>query len=511
MAWKARKEKLRAERNGDPQTSDGLAPDTEPAASTREQQTPPEAVGLNPLPFEAGDAPAFDAPLGFSAQEASPEAEGLHLDKPEAFAPSFGAETGNGDNPALDPFNFAPSSDLDNAPTFAQDDLGDSPISGVNDLGDTPTFGVNNLEAGPTFGINDLDAAVAGLDDGEDDAPVFGLDSVFDPETGEDAPAFAPLPSAFDPLPDEAADAFALPLSGPEPIALGGDPGPQPIALGADTDFDPLIITADTNLEPLALGGETGGAFGAFAPYQPPTEEPGGDVLAAGATDDDAYSDPNLEIGAMPFDPQSPSFGMFDPEAPTAGEEIAQETIAPAFADARDTSPLAFEPAFEAPDALAGEAAPNGEDMGDEPFMDRDALAAGLVTMEPSTGLPRVAPFVLPGLDSPAFGDNAHGPHALILRLGGLSATYPLVKPVTTIGRPDGETATYPDIEVDLDDGVSRRHAEVRQEGESVFLVDVGSTNGTILNGEMLAANQPARLMRGDRIRIGERVEIVFE
>jgi len=66
-------------------------------------------------------------------------------------------------------------------------------------------------------------------------------------------------------------------------------------------------------------------------------------------------------------------------------------------------------------------------------------------------------------------------------------------------------------VEVEMDDGVSRRHAEVRQEGESVYLVDMGSTNGTILNGELLTANQPARLMHGDRIRIGERVEIVFE
>ncbi len=301
---------------------------------------------------------------------------------------------------------------------------------------------------------------------------------MFVPEDDEDTPMFAPMSAAFDPLPGDAADALAMPLSGPEPIVAGGD---------------------------------TESTFGAFAPYQPESSRPEEATDALDPTGGEAYSDPDLEVGASAFDPQSAAFGTFEPEAPTAGEEIAQETTAPAFADPSDTSPLAFEPAFEAPDALAGEVREAGGDDGDEPFMDREALAAGLVTMEPSSGLPRVAPFVLAGTENPAFDDDQVGPHTLVLRLGSLSATYPLTKPVTTIGRPDGEIGTYPDIEVELDDGVSRRHAEVRQEGDNIYLVDLGSTNGTILNGEMLTANQPARLMRGDRIRIGERVEIVFE
>ena len=54
---------------------------------------------------------------------------------------------------------------------------------------------------------------------------------------------------------------------------------------------------------------------------------------------------------------------------------------------------------------------------------------------------------------------------------------------------------------------VSRSHAEIRAEGTDFTLVDLGSTNGTRVNGARIST---ARLRPGDRIRIGE-VELVFE
>ena len=53
------------------------------------------------------------------------------------------------------------------------------------------------------------------------------------------------------------------------------------------------------------------------------------------------------------------------------------------------------------------------------------------------------------------------------------------------------------------DAGVSRRHAEVRREGDEVFLVDLGSTNGTTVNGRAI---ERVRLSPGDRISIGRTV-----
>jgi hypothetical protein len=50
------------------------------------------------------------------------------------------------------------------------------------------------------------------------------------------------------------------------------------------------------------------------------------------------------------------------------------------------------------------------------------------------------------------------------------------------------------------DANVSRRHAELRREEDDYWIVDLGSTNGTELNGKRV---QRARLSDGDRITLG--------
>lgn len=54
----------------------------------------------------------------------------------------------------------------------------------------------------------------------------------------------------------------------------------------------------------------------------------------------------------------------------------------------------------------------------------------------------------------------------------------------------------------------SSRHARLIPQGDAVVLEDLGSTNGTYLNGESLGGPQP--LHDGDRIRIGDS-EFTFE
>jgi hypothetical protein len=56
------------------------------------------------------------------------------------------------------------------------------------------------------------------------------------------------------------------------------------------------------------------------------------------------------------------------------------------------------------------------------------------------------------------------------------------------------------------DANVSRRHAEVRDEGDGWLLVDLGSTNGTLLNGKRV---ERERLEDGDTITLGS-TQIVF-
>jgi hypothetical protein len=84
---------------------------------------------------------------------------------------------------------------------------------------------------------------------------------------------------------------------------------------------------------------------------------------------------------------------------------------------------------------------------------------------------------------------------------GGTSQrTYELNAPLTILGR-----GTDCDLRL-VDPGVSRHHAELRVEDGEVVLVDLGSTNGTFVNG------QPVRrvsLTDGTRVTLG-RTTLVF-
>ncbi len=58
-----------------------------------------------------------------------------------------------------------------------------------------------------------------------------------------------------------------------------------------------------------------------------------------------------------------------------------------------------------------------------------------------------------------------------------------------------------------VDKRVSREHAVIRREGRRFLLEDLGSTNGTFLNGERLQSAIPLR--DGDQIEVGE-VTFIF-
>jgi DNA-binding winged helix-turn-helix (wHTH) protein len=65
-----------------------------------------------------------------------------------------------------------------------------------------------------------------------------------------------------------------------------------------------------------------------------------------------------------------------------------------------------------------------------------------------------------------------------------------------------------PDAEIWIDvAGVSRRHACIRVEGHQALVEDLGSKNGTFLNGQPVS--EPVPLVDGDQIRLGS-VVITF-
>ena len=60
--------------------------------------------------------------------------------------------------------------------------------------------------------------------------------------------------------------------------------------------------------------------------------------------------------------------------------------------------------------------------------------------------------------------------------------------------------------------GVSRRHARLLRDGNAVYLMDLNSTNGTRLNGELLPAGVEKRLRDGDEIMVGRlKVYVYFK
>jgi hypothetical protein len=57
---------------------------------------------------------------------------------------------------------------------------------------------------------------------------------------------------------------------------------------------------------------------------------------------------------------------------------------------------------------------------------------------------------------------------------------------------------------------VSRYHAIVQAQLGRVMLIDLGSTNGTLVNDTLMPADEPIWLRHGDRIRIGP-IELSYE
>ncbi|MFA0733244.1 MAG: hypothetical protein LKKZDAJK_001686 [Candidatus Fervidibacter sp.] len=95
---------------------------------------------------------------------------------------------------------------------------------------------------------------------------------------------------------------------------------------------------------------------------------------------------------------------------------------------------------------------------------------------------------------------------ALVLESG---AELPLdfSKGEVLVGRADPVSRVFPDVDLTphggYDAGVSRRHCRLFHQGEQFFVEDLGSTNGTKLNGQALPPNQPRPIKDGDILELG--------
>jgi pSer/pThr/pTyr-binding forkhead associated (FHA) protein len=102
-----------------------------------------------------------------------------------------------------------------------------------------------------------------------------------------------------------------------------------------------------------------------------------------------------------------------------------------------------------------------------------------------------------------ALDELSHDAATLIVRTGGQAGErFVLREILTRLGR-------HPASEISLDDiTVSRRHAEINREGHRYVVRDVGSLNGTYVNGERI---DEVTLVQGDELQIGKFRLVFFE
>jgi phage tail-like protein len=92
----------------------------------------------------------------------------------------------------------------------------------------------------------------------------------------------------------------------------------------------------------------------------------------------------------------------------------------------------------------------------------------------------------------------------IVSRVGNVLQTVALDVPVLIIGRaPESGLALKDPL-------VSRQHAELRAEPEGLLLTDLGSSNGTTVDGTRLLPHQPQLLRPGARIQIGP-FELIYD
>ena len=92
----------------------------------------------------------------------------------------------------------------------------------------------------------------------------------------------------------------------------------------------------------------------------------------------------------------------------------------------------------------------------------------------------------------------------IVMRSGPIpGSSYYLEKAEVTLGRDLSNDIPVPDAEI------SRRHARFIVKPDGVYIEDLGSTNGTFLNGVRLSS--PKRLTHGDLVTLAESTVMSFE
>lgn len=134
----------------------------------------------------------------------------------------------------------------------------------------------------------------------------------------------------------------------------------------------------------------------------------------------------------------------------------------------------------------------NGEDRATDPLEDDEAEVSPVPEEEKTRS-------------QPAKGQE---PHTLRLKIGDRQRKVEVsLNKTIHLGRIDPGSDVFP--EIDLTEhapakNISRRHASIRTQDGMVVIEDLGSINGTFLNGDRLSPYLPQLLKNGDSLYLGK-------
>ena len=107
--------------------------------------------------------------------------------------------------------------------------------------------------------------------------------------------------------------------------------------------------------------------------------------------------------------------------------------------------------------------------------------------------------------------DTSRFVEGMLLRVEVQGSETPILvvpKAEIVIGRRDPASGSAPEIDLApyaaYQMGISRKHAIIRWQNEQLFLHDLGSRNGTYVNGQKASPSQPIQLRDGDEMRLGK-------
>jgi hypothetical protein len=91
-----------------------------------------------------------------------------------------------------------------------------------------------------------------------------------------------------------------------------------------------------------------------------------------------------------------------------------------------------------------------------------------------------------------------------------VSIALPTGKQVIVIGREDPVSGVFPDVDLDPygghEAGVGRRHAQLSMQAGQLYIEDLDSVNGTVVNKQRMSPRRPYPLQSGDELRMGKLV-----